>query len=61
MKVKVVKAFKTKKGDLHRKFKKDKAGLYLLDKEGAKQSNVIDLDDSDAKAALKIKAVELVD
>ena len=61
MKVQVLKNFKTTEGVCHRRYLKDKSGLFVVDKNGIKQPNFIDcLKPAELKAALKMKAVEVV-
>ena len=56
----VLRSFKLDDGPIIRAAKKNDQGQYILDSEGVKTPNVIELNDDDMKAAMKLKAVQLV-
>ena len=58
----VLKSFCLKKGKIHRKWKKNDQGMYVVNaKSNQRIQNVVSLNDADMKKALKLKAIEVVD
>ena len=58
----VLRSFSLKENEIHRKWKKNDQGQYVAHKETNQRiQNVISLNDSDMKKALKMEVIKVVD